>query len=179
LDVLLLKRKKAMNDVNAAGQSGTKSATPERKRRTIEQELMKRNKPILLAALAQLGIAKVCAAYSGNSDEGGFESAAIETAEGADEQAVGAAFETAEVEIWWAAASAWNSDCKGRALHRRNCTLAELIDDLAERLVDTHFGGYENEGGAQGRVVFQVDPAEIRIDHEWNVMRTEQDVVTL
>jgi len=168
-----------MNEMTAAGQAGTKSPTPARKPRTIEQELMKRNKPILLAALAQIGIATVRFEYSGSGDSGGFESLTIEPAAGVDDQAARAAYEVTDVKLWWTDTHAWSNAFKGRVLHQRTSTLAKAIDDLSESLISSHYGGFENNEGGQGSVVFQVDPAEIRIDHEWNVMSTESDQVIL
>lgn len=161
---------------NVPAQPGHKASKPSR---TIEQELIRRNRPVLLGALRELGLNKVGVEYRGSGDDGGIEATVIQPVGSHDWFDPTEEFERHRITLWWSDAQSWNSSIRGAKVARRTMTLSEAINDFTEELLDLHFGGFENNDGGAGSVVFDVGERQIRIDHEWNVMTTESEQVVL
>ena len=165
-----------MSEINIApALPGHKAPKPVR---TVEQELIRRNRPVLLGALKELGLNQVNVDYSGSGDSGGIEQTRILPV-GSDESIeTTGAFNEHRVTIWWTDAF-WSQPSRGAKFARKTMALAEAIHEIAEELLDQHFGGFENNDGGSGSVVFDAGEKQIRIDHDWNITTTEFEQVIL
>jgi len=64
-------------------------------------------------------------------------------------------------------------------LANRSTDYATLEDLAGNILDDSSVGGYENNDGGQGAIYVDLLTGQVRIDHEWNVITTEEELFTL
>lgn len=120
--------------------------------------ILGRNRPILLAALKQGGIRTATVTYAGSGDSGSVEEVVVEPA-------TGTGFDTlAPITVF-----ANQSDYRDRAWHasvvEQQVSIDQALRDFAEEAVELLHGGWENNDGASGSVVFDGENGTVRVEH--------------
>ncbi len=120
--------------------------------------ILGRNRPILLAALKQGGVSTATVTYAGSGDSGSVEEVAVESA-------TGTRFDTLALITVFAN----QSDYRDRAWHafvvEQQVSVDQALRDFAEEAVELLHGGWENNDGASGSVVFDCENGTVRVEH--------------
>lgn len=125
---------------------------------------LKQRAAVLLKFFKDNGIAKAVVEYSGSGDSGNGMFAKITMADGTerdDQDALHEEFVVKDVPTrvssWDRTHQVWNytDTTKDEAL-------PELLCDMADDFVDIYHGGYENNDGGEGEVIFTLEGVEVR-----------------
>ena len=133
-------------------------------------EHLQANQRTLIAALSVAGTATVAQVeYAGSGDSGSVNGVCITLANGLpfDDQV---AIEVLDRESCFAD-GAWQHHTTVKST-----TLRQALEDFAEEVLEALHGGWENNDGASGEVIFVLDKdgtAEVRVEH--NSYFTESD----
>jgi hypothetical protein len=115
------------------------------------------------------GVHAIIVEYSGSGDSGMFEFGSLEDDDGNEvEMDVLPVLmnEMTPYERWDESARAWI-----RGLEPKNIPLDEIAISLGSSVAGLHSPGWENNDGAQGRVV--ITKTQATIEHNTNIMTTE------
>ena len=112
--------------------------------------------------LEAAGVSEVCLTYSGSGDSGSWEAPQYE---GADEDALTALEKVVltvrdETEQFDRVRNRWI-----RTEREVTSSIEDLLREVADKLVDHHYSGWENNSGGYGSVTFDIIEREIRHDH--------------
>lgn len=120
---------------------------------------MSYNRTLIFNALRSENVTRVVITYDGYGDSGGIE--ACDVTGGAGQASLTARLQAQEA-------------CWGQADHTvRDLSVREVMEGMAMSLVNDHHGGWENNEGGSGRVIFDVPTAAITVEHTENVMSYE------
>lgn len=126
----------------------------------IEQDIVRLNKPLLLAALAAAGAGTATVAYEGYGDEGQIENTTIEDAAST---AIELTDETVVVVLHLV------SEYRDGAWHRRSeqksVPLSAALQEFVWGAIGLHHSGFENGSGGGGEVQFNVAAGTVRLEH--------------
>ena len=126
----------------------------------IEGDIVRLNKPLLLAALARAGVASATVAYEGYGDEGQIENTMLVNAEST-------AVELTDGVV--VALFHLVSDYRDGAWHRRteqqSVTLYAALQEFVWGAIELHHSGFENGSGGGGEVQFSVAAGTVRLEH--------------
>ncbi|MDD2875674.1 MAG: hypothetical protein PHT60_00430 [Acidiphilium sp.] len=118
----------------------------------LEAELFTLNKAALLNALALAGVTRVVVSFDGYGDSGQIEN--VEARAGDDAVTMpGAAIEMAE--------AVWDQTEPKRS----SISIAEAVERLAYDVLEKTHCGWENNDGAYGDVIFDVEEETITLDY--------------
>lgn len=118
----------------------------------LEAELFTLNKAALLNALALAGVTRVVVSFDGYGDSGQIEN--VEAQAGDDAVTMpGAAIEIAEA-VWDQAEP-----------KRSSVSIATAVESLAYDVLEKTHCGWENNDGAYGDVIFDVEEGTITLDY--------------
>lgn len=116
------------------------------------------NKRLLLAALAATGARAATICYVGMGDSGGIEGVSVEMSDGT-------IFDpTTPVTIFVDKGEYIDRTWQTRVV-ACEAQLEDAIRDFAEESIERHHGGYENEDGGAGEVIFDCEAETVRIEH--------------
>ena len=118
----------------------------------LEAELFTLNKGALLDALALAGVMRVVVSFDGYGDSGQIEN--VEVQAGDDQIAM----PTAAIEI---AEAVWDQ----AEPKRSTVGIAEAVESLAYDVLEKTHCGWENNDGAYGDIVFDVEEETITLDY--------------
>ena len=118
----------------------------------LKVEVFTLNKAALLNALALAGVTRVVVSFDGYGDSGQIEN--VEAQAGDDAVTMpGAAIEIAEV-VWDQAEP-----------KRSSISIAQAVESLAYDVLEKTHCGWENNDGAYGDIVFDVEEETITLDY--------------
>lgn len=121
-------------------------------RAKLEAELFTLNKATLFNALTLAGVTRVVVSFDGYGDSGQIEN--VEAQAGGDPVTIpGAAIEIAE--------AVWDQTEPRRSF----VGIAEAVERLAYDVLEKTHCGWENNGGAYGDIVFDVEEEMITLDY--------------
>ena len=123
----------------------------EARRNQLDAELMPANKTAVFDVLAAAGVVTVVVSFDGYGDSGQIES--IDSRDAHGEVAV------PENEVTIASAT-WDAEIERKAM---NCR--EAVEQLAYDLLNTTYGGWENNDGAYGEFTFDVTARKVTLDY--------------
>lgn len=134
----------------------------QQKRAALQPGVDTRNKTVLLGALAGAGILRVEVAFDGYGDSGQVEAPGYVGADGATHDAIsGDATEIQSVVD------------DGSGIETKQLAVGEAIEEVCYDLLRAHHAGWENNDGAYGDFVFDVEAGTITYTH--NSRFTEVD----
>jgi len=116
-----------------------------------QAESVQINKAVLLPALSVAGASVVVATFDGSADSGQIENV--------EAKAGDTVIELPDRAIELACAD-WN----GPDLQRCSTSLRDAVETLAWDILSSTYGGWENNDGAYGEIVFDVGAGEIRLE---------------
>ncbi len=131
----------------------TESAQPS------EEERIAANRTAIFSALRDEGVLRAAVTYTGSGDSGGPEGVRFEMPDGPqklDEMPMAPQYVVSCQYV----NSAWRNTT---SLDDR--PLDDALTDFAMDAVEQHFGGWENEDGASGEVVFDATASTVVIEH--------------
>lgn len=118
-----------------------------------------KTKTAIIAALAAAGVARVTVIFDGYGDSGGIEDVAVE----------GALTELPAIEV-----SCWQAAYgDGEAETEVAKPLKDAVEDLALAYLSQTHGGWENNEGAFGEVVIDVESGTATLDYHERLSRTD------
>jgi len=123
-----------------------------------ENSVLARNKPILLAALAQRGVYSATVTYAGVGDSGGIESLAFEIAEGP------ALDESAIITVLAQRSQFLDGEWQ-QFVAEEEVPIERALRDFVDEALELLHGGWEDGEGASGKVIFDCSAATVRIEH--------------
>ncbi len=135
-------------------------------------EVAKRNRAVILAALAAAGVAQVVANYSGSGDSGAFDAFAFRKE--AEEVEEGCADDVARADLGEAEAvdvSAIKVTVEYVGFNAKPLRSPEevMLQEAVERLFDDHLealhGGWENNDGGEGQFVWTIATDHLALVH--------------
>jgi hypothetical protein len=140
------------------------------KKRANVTDMLRVNKPILLAALKQLEADKVVITYSGGGDDGCIDEACV-TKDGTPLTAAS----VLEVEVISESSVFEGTPERGKWVNKFNkklLTLKDALYEFAGEWLDLEHPGCFNNDGAQGEIVIDVSKGSFRMDHGDNYTET-------
>ncbi len=120
---------------------------------------MEQNKALLLQALKATGAVQATVSYSGSGDEGGAENVEARGADGAPLDLGGSVSQFVEHSHY--ADGRWQS-----AVADEERPLDDALLDFAMEAVNAHHGGWENNDGGAGEVIFDCTSDSVRLEHK-------------
>lgn len=120
---------------------------------------LKRRAAVLLQFFKDNGIAKAVVEYSGSGDSGNGMFAKVIMADGTERDDQDELHEEFVVKDVPTRASSWNraDQTWEETTTTKDEALPELLCDMADGFVDIYHGGYENNEGGEGEVIFTLD----------------------
>jgi hypothetical protein len=125
---------------------------------SLHTECEEKNKRILLTALREAGAATATVTYEGGGDSGYVESVDIQDADGAE-------IERSSRVAYCAVESRLESGAWHPAIVEKERPLEEALSDFAMAAVYLRHGGWENNEGGCGNVMFDTATGVVRIEH--------------
>ena len=120
--------------------------------------ILGRNRTILLAVLKQGGVSTATVTYAGSGDSGSVEDVAVESV-------TGNRFDTLALITVFTN----QSDYRDRAWHAsvvdQQVSIDQALRDFAEEAVELLHGGWEDNDGASGSVIFDCENGTVRVEH--------------
>lgn len=110
----------------------------------------------LLKKFREIGVAQIGVEYSGYGDSGQLDNIFTTPA---NVSLDGIEFDSTTYP--------WRPD----EIVKRN--LGEAFEDFIWREITSRYGGFENNEGGQGEVIWNITKNKITLDHSWNIMTTE------
>lgn len=142
------------------------SPLPETALPLSEPERLARNKTLLLDALKRVGAARAAVSYHGGGDEGCADGAEAFSADGTSVDPAGTVLVFRE--RYDHTDGQWTSS---------TVQLEEPLDaalcDYAMEAVERHHGGWENNEGGYGEVVFDCEAGTVRLEHNDYIIETD------
>lgn len=121
-------------------------------RSKLEAELFTLNKAALLSVLALAGVTRIVVSFDGYGDSGQIENVEVQAGDDPVTMPV-AAIELAEA-VWDQAEP-----------KRSSVSIAEAVESLAYDVLEKTHCGWENNDGAYGDIVFDVEEETITLDY--------------
>ncbi|WP_298434990.1 DUF6878 family protein [Ottowia sp.] len=119
---------------------------------------MEQNKALLLETLKAAGAVHATVSYSGGGDEGSAESVEARGVDGTPIDLSGSVSQFVEHSHY--ADGRWQS-----AVAEEERPLDDALLDFAMEAVDAHHGGWENNDGGAGEVIFDCTSGSVRLEH--------------
>lgn len=138
----------------------------EKKVALTAREARMTNKGVILAALAAMGAASANVEYSGCGDEGAIESCVIVDTNNKEVASTDTTVEIIDVGPY--------GETKTRTV-----AIEDALRDVADEAVEANFGGWENNDGAYGSVVFDTATGALSIDHNERYVSVDNTMVTM
>lgn len=139
--------------------SNDPSATAEPATTVLDaSSVLGRNRPILLAVLKQGGVSTATVTYAGSGDSGSVEDVAVESA-------AGTGFDTLALITVFANRSDYLDHEWQTTVVEQQVSIDQALRDFAEEAVELLHGGWENNDGASGSVVFDCENGTVRVEH--------------
>jgi hypothetical protein len=148
-----------------AGYNGPESYSQREAIHRVDVALLDANKQLLLSALRSAGVENVRVQYEGMGDSGGIEDIDFSPS---------GVYVKGKNTIVISTNYGWNQD-PSVSVSIKKMDLENGLADFAERLV-SHFGhgGYENNEGGGGEVIFNVMNDRIDVEHYYNIIEREE-----
>ena len=126
----------------------------------IEGDIVRLNKPLLLAALARAGVASATVAYEGYGDEGQIENTMLKDAENT-------AIELTDeiVVVLFHLVSDYRDGAWHRRAEQQSVPLSDALEEFAWEAIELHHSGFENGSGGGGEVQFSVAAGTVKLEH--------------
>lgn len=136
----------------AANDTGAGSRSPK------PDPILEHNRSVLLEALREAGACRALISYSGYGDSGNANEVYVFDGEGQDIPA--------HADVTVAEPSATFVDGRwDRRQVEASMPLRDALSDFADRAVDLHHAGFENNEGGEGEVIFDCAANSVRIEH--------------
>lgn len=128
------------------------------------------NGRILLEVLTTMGARCAVVSYSGEGDEGNINDVTVEPAD-----------LDLQVEIAMLHETAIYQQTSGWCTHQdfKPMPIEEALTAFADRMIDVHHSGYENNDGGRGEVTFDCAAGTIILDHHDYYVESHQTVTVL
>lgn len=125
----------------------------------------------ILDALRDCGVVQVRVTYSGSGDSGQIDDVEFFDADGRHQKTA----ESRTVEVTENVSEPpEDGENHWREFQRvRAVSLTSVVEDFAYDALESHHGGWEINEGSQGEVVFLVKEGKIFLNHQQNIMSTE------
>ena len=126
----------------------------------IEQDIVRLNKPLLLAALAAAGAGTATVAYEGYGDEGQIENTTIEAA-------ASTAIELTDeiVVVVLHLVSEYRDGAWHWRTEQKSVALSAALQEFVWGAIELHHSGFENGSGGGGEVLFDVAAGSVKLEH--------------
>ena len=147
--------------------------TSERDRPVIDEaSVLGRNKGILLAALMKGGANAATATYVGSGDSGSVEDVSVE-------MPTDIPFDLAALITVFAERSVFEDGRWHTSIIEQEESVEQALLDFADAAVDLVHGGWENNDGGSGRVIFDSQGGTVRIEHTAYYTDSDYEETTL
>lgn len=137
-----------------------------------ETTALGRNKHILLAALKQGGATSATVTYAGSGDSGSVEDVTIEAPEGTG-------FDSSVAITVFMDRGVYQDGAWQTATVEQQVTIEQALSDFAEQALELVHGGWENNDGASGSVVFDCRTDTVSIEHTTYYTDSDYEETTL
>ncbi len=142
------------------------SPLPEAALPLSEPERLARNKTQLLDALKRAGAVRATVSYHGGGDEGCADGAGAFSGDGASVDLAGTVLVFRE--RYDHANGQWTT-----SIDQQEEPLDAALCDYAMEAVARHHGGWENNEGGYGEVVFDCEAGTVRLEHNDYIIETD------
>lgn len=137
-----------------------------------EEQRTVANRAAIFTALRDDGVLRAIVGYSGSGDSGGTEGVRFEMPDGGTLTEIAMAPQYRQ-------SSQWRDGAWQTTVSLEDKPLEDALTDFAMDAVDQHYGGWEDNDGASGEVVFDATDGTIVIEHRAYFTDSEYSEVRL